>query len=313
MHPLNVNFSTGRNPYSYRHWTHAAIQAALWPLNVWVVRTWTQYTQVPDGSLELVSVASFRAVVDLSIKELNGMKNQGIRGGLYPGVFVGVATSQMDWLIRELVSSLLMNQTHVADAVSQRNLILGALNRRMNQAEQTNPERAALSAVMKSLEPFTPIAQTTRFFIGSLISTVVASTLTYPLRTITYRMIAGQISSPIQGFKEGDLWSGFGYYILGAMFDTVTQQVINYGVNQMYEEVQAAVTQEKDKEPSESRVSFYLVSTVVSRLVLNVLTAPFTGHSIHQRLHLPYNNVPYRNFLWASNALAVGVKDTLEL
>mmetsp|Transcript_1138 Transcript_1138/g.4066 ORF Transcript_1138/g.4066 Transcript_1138/m.4066 type:complete len:325 (+) Transcript_1138:74-1048(+) len=323
---MNGSIYVGRFVYEHRSLTSPALVVATWPFTVLNTRMWIAYGQGDLADMPVLSIKTIKEAFKLCWNEARDMFKQGLRLGLFPGVLAGVATHQVDWMVKELVGSIIMDQQDVAEALDQRTRVLGALDRRIKLLPKSDPTFAATLSTRAQLDNFTPLQVTGRSVIANLIASAFAATVSYPLRVITYKMITGQVVGSRAAWNmlsdrdqhSEALWKGFPVYLGVSVAATLLQQIVNYQVAQIYDEIDGATSEDgtlSDSNVSTSgktRANTLIPLTLAIATACNVATAPFSAISIHQRLGLTYKPAFQLGSILQALALSCTTGKTLE-
>lgn len=121
---MNKSLYVGRSVYEHRSVSSALWVAATWPFQVLELRTCVAYGQGELANMPFFSVKTAKKILSLVYREARDMLQQGARQGLFPGLFAGLVTYQLDWMVKEIVGSILMDQQDVATAMDRRQRVL---------------------------------------------------------------------------------------------------------------------------------------------------------------------------------------------
>ena len=114
----------GRFVYEHRSVSSPLWVATTWPVYVWDVRVWLAYGQGELADMPFFSITTMKKFLSLLYTEARDMFKQGLRQGLFPGLLAGLTTYQADWMVKEIVGSILMDQQEVAEAMDRRQRVL---------------------------------------------------------------------------------------------------------------------------------------------------------------------------------------------
>eukprot|EP00009_Paramoeba_aestuarina_P016259 CAMPEP_0201540806 /NCGR_PEP_ID=MMETSP0161_2-20130828/71141_1 /ASSEMBLY_ACC=CAM_ASM_000251 /TAXON_ID=180227 /ORGANISM="Neoparamoeba aestuarina, Strain SoJaBio B1-5/56/2" /LENGTH=328 /DNA_ID=CAMNT_0047948301 /DNA_START=141 /DNA_END=1128 /DNA_ORIENTATION=+ len=241
---------------------------AKWPLYVWGIRVCVacaKLAQEPRSSLpprlsasSLASVilmfADLKNIVLVSLAVAKKMVSRWIFrselwDSLLPALIFAITSHRADYFIKEYLTQLWYDPMDLEVARAKKERVLSLIHTKLLKLEHEKPggeEVKVLSSLYRSLKPFTPVRQSMRYFFLSLISSLTTMTITYPMRTIVFRLIVGENLTDLMGeimkrcgFMK--LMNGYFYSLLGIVTANCFQYLASSSVTSMYDAIDETI------------------------------------------------------------------------